>query len=235
MQDSVREDHRDGGSADEAAPEPGNPAGPRSGDSAKPEPGASAGQGSAGPAASGARERVSEYARGSVANMVRSLVVVGALMAVLFFMVARVNSVSAPDIDIPALAEPVARETGWPIEVPTDLPDGWQPSAVRFVPSTDGLRTWHVGYTSPDGHYVAVEQTKDATATWITQQTNRAPETGTLEAGGRAWTTYERDVKVQNSLVHDGPAPLTTVITGDGTFAELTLFAESLEPFPPSA
>lgn len=179
--------------------------------------------------------RVSSYARGSVANMVRSLVVIGAIMALLYFMVARTNSVATPDIDIPQVATPVARETGWPIEVPVDLPDGWAPSAVRYVPSTDGLQTWHVGYTSPAGHYVAVEQTKEPTEKWVRQQVNHAPKTGTLQAGGRTWDTFVRDQKTQNSLVTEGPEPLTTVVTGDGTFAELQLFAEHLKTYVPPA
>lgn len=174
----------------------------------------------------------SHYARGSALNMVRSLVVIGALMAGLFFMVARTNWMSGPNVDIAPVAQQVVNELGWPIEAPQDLPDGWRASAVRFVPSTDQLRTWHVGYTTPAGHYVAVEQTKDATAAWITQQTNRAPITGTLSAGGREWQKYVRDLKTQNSLVYAGPGDLTTIVTGDGTFEELAFFADHLKPYP---
>ncbi len=177
--------------------------------------------------------RASEYARGSALNMLRSLLVIGAIMAALFFMVARTNSISAPKVDIPKVAAPIVSQMGWPIEVPVGLPADWRPSAVRFVPSTDNLRTWHVGYTTPAGHYVAVEQTKDATQAWITQQTNRAPITGTVDAGGRVWQKYVRDIKTQNSLVFDGPSDLTTIITGDGTFEELTTFADHLQPFRP--
>ncbi|CCH73312.1 DUF4245 domain-containing protein [Nostocoides australiense] len=184
------------------------------------------------PATSGGpASQASMYARGSAANMVRSLLVIGGLMVLLFFMVARVNSVSGPDVDISRVATPIVKEYGWPIEAPAGLPDGWRPSAVRFVPSTDKLRTWHLGYISPDGHYIAIEQTKDATEAWITQQTNRAPEGGTLEAGGRTWQKYVREAKTQNSLVAPGPGDLTTIITGDGTFEELTLFADHLKPY----
>lgn len=179
--------------------------------------------------------QASTYARGSVLNMVRSLLVIGAMMAGLFFIVARTNSMSGPVVDIPKVGNQVVAQLHWPIQVPVGLPDGWRPSAVRFVPSTDNLSTWHVGYTSPAGHYVAVEQTKDATKAWITQQTNRAPVTGTVSAGGREWQKYVRDIKTQNSLVAPGPGELTTIITGDGTFDELALFADHLKPFTPTA
>lgn len=208
-----------------------SPAAPRAAgpSSASPEPGVGAGQ----PPAATERRGVSHYARGSAANMVRSLALIVVFMAVIFFAVARTNTLSGPAVDIPALASPVARETGWPIEVPVGLPDGWRPSAVRFVPSTDNLRTWHVGYTSPEGHYVAVEQTADATKKWITQQTNRAPVKDSQVVAGRTWQVYVRDIKTQNSLVAPGPGRLTTIVTGDGTLEELTVFAEHLQPYRP--
>ena len=98
--------------------------------------------------------------------------------------------------------------------------------------TTDGFSTWHAGYQTPSGTYVAVEQTMDPTPLWVEAQTNRAPKTGTLEAGGRTWTKYERDTKVQNSLVDDPQAPgeLTTLVTGTASFEEMAEFVEHLQP-----
>ena len=47
--------------------------------------------------------------------------------------------------------------------------------------------------------------------------------------------TYERTPKVQRSLVTAEPSTdgLTTLITGTGTFEELTAFAETLQPVQP--
>lgn len=179
--------------------------------------------------------RVSDYARGSVANMIRSLLVIGAMMAVLFFAVARVNGAARPDVDVTTMARTVATSTGWPIVVPKDLPAGWTPSNVRFLTSTDNLRTWHVGYQTPAGEYVAVEQTKGATQAWVAAQTNRAPMTGSVQAAGRIWERFDRPIKIQRSLLHraTGPNDLSTLITGTGTFADLVLFAEHLQPFTP--
>lgn len=177
----------------------------------------------------------SSYANGSVANMVRSLLVIGALVAVLVAVVPRVNSVSQPPVDVSGASVEVAHDSGWAIEAPEGLPDGWKATSVRYVRSTDGLMTWHAGYQSPTGNYVAIEQTKDATSGWVEAQTNRAAKTGTTEAGGRTWDTYVRNGKVQNSLVNRGAAgQLTTIVTGTGTFAELTAFADSLRPVPKS-
>jgi Protein of unknown function (DUF4245) len=176
----------------------------------------------------------SGYASGSVANMLRSLLVIGALVALLVAIVPRVNTVSQPPVDVASTAVEVARSSGWPIERPEGLPDGWKATSVRYVRSTDGLMTWHAGYQSPTGNYVAVEQTRDATSEWVSAQTNRAPQTGKLAAGGRTWGTYVRTGKVQNSLVAAPTTPqgLTTIVTGTGSFEELAAFAETLRPVP---
>ena len=178
----------------------------------------------------------SSYLNGSVANMIRSLVVIGVIVAALIAIVPRVNTVSQPPVDVTGASVEIAKESGWPIERPEGLPEGWKATSVRFVRSTDGLMTWHAGYQSPTGNYVALEQTKGATTLWIAAQTNRATIHGELTAGGRTWTTYVRGSKVQNSLVSKAPTPgqLTTIVTGTGTFEELTTFANALRPVPKS-
>lgn len=177
----------------------------------------------------------SRYSMGTLPNMVRSMVVIVAVMAVVFFMVPRVNSVSQPPVDVLTNASSVRDTTGWPIEVPVGLPEGWKPTAVRYVRSTDGLMTWHVGYQSPTGTYVALEQTRGATNDWVRAETNRAPAGDSVTIGGTPWTKYVRTDKVQNSLVHRpaGSAEMATVVTGTGTFEELTAFVEHLQPVPP--
>jgi hypothetical protein len=178
----------------------------------------------------------SSYANGSVANMIRSLLVIGVLVAVLVAVVPRVNNVSQPPVDVAGASVEYARASGWPLERPENLPDGWKATSVRYVRSTDGLMTWHAGYQSPTGNYVAIEQTKDATSGWVEAQTNRAAMTGSVEAGGRTWGTYVRSGKVQNSLVHKASAgdELTTIITGTGTLDELSAFAGTLQVVPTS-
>ncbi|HET8983135.1 MAG TPA: DUF4245 family protein, partial [Pedococcus sp.] len=105
----------------------------------------------------------SSYASGTVSSMVRSLLVVGGLVALLIALVPRVNTISQPPVDVAAASVEVAKESGWAISRPVGLPDGWKATSVRNVRSTDGLMTWHAGYQSPTGNYVALEQTKGAT------------------------------------------------------------------------
>jgi hypothetical protein len=178
----------------------------------------------------------SSYAKGSAANMVRSLLVIGVIVAALIAIVPRVNNVSQPPVDVAGTSVEIARGSGWPIERPEGLPEGWKATSVRYVRSTDGLMTWHAGYQSPTGNYVALEQTMDATDGWVSAQVNRARRTGDVEAAGKTWETFVRGGKVQNSLVNRASSTggLTTIITGTGTFLELTQFAERLRPVPSS-
>ncbi|WP_230208896.1 DUF4245 domain-containing protein [Nostocoides sp. HKS02] len=146
----------------------------------------------------------SSYANGSVANMIRSLLVIGVIVVGLIAIVPRVNTVSQPPVDVAGASVEIAKESGWPIERPVGLPDGWKATSVRYVRSTDGFMTWHAGYLSPTGNYVAIEQTQGPSALWIAAETNRARITGERQAGGRTWTTYVRDGKVQNKLGRQG-------------------------------
>ena len=174
----------------------------------------------------------SRYSLGSARNLVLSLLIVLGMVAVLILVVPRVNSVSGPPVDIRATAADVSARTGWPIVTAVGLPEGWTETSARYVRVTDGFMTWHAGYQTPDGTYVAVEQTLDPNRAWVEAQTNRAPRTGTLEAGGRTWTKLERDTKVQNSLLDDPETTgdLTTLITGTASFEEMAELVTYLEP-----
>ncbi|MFN8046656.1 MAG: DUF4245 domain-containing protein [Dermatophilaceae bacterium] len=177
----------------------------------------------------------SRYAMGSLPNMARSLLVIAALMALVIFMVPRVNSLSGPPVDIPATAQRVAAESGWPVAIAAGLPSGWKATSARYVRTGEGAMTWLAGYQAPSGDYASVEQTRDASSTWVETEVNRASEQGTVEVGGRTWTKYVRSSKTQNSLLHRPGAPgeLTTLVTGTASFEELAVLIEHLEPVSP--
>jgi hypothetical protein len=174
----------------------------------------------------------SRYSMGSTKNLVLSLFAVVGMMAVLVLLVPRVTSVSGPPVDIHASAVAVQQESGWPIVEATGLPSGWTETSARYVRTTDGFMTWHAGYQTPSGTYVAVEQTMDPSRAWIEAQTNRAPTTGTMVVAGKTWDTLVRDTKTQNSMLYhpEDPGELTTLITGTAGFADMKFFVEHLGP-----
>lgn len=178
---------------------------------------------------------VSHYAKGSVANVIRSLLVVGGLTAVIFFAVARTNSVTAEQVDVVAAAEQRAQQSGVPYEYAEDLPEGWTPVSQRFVRSKDDVQMWSATWTTPDGAYVAVQQAVDATDSWVETQTNNGARVGTVTTDdGTTWVKRDREGKVQRSLVdrQEGTGELTTLVTGTGTFEQLETFADHLVAAP---
>jgi hypothetical protein len=173
---------------------------------------------------------VSSYAQGSVANMLRSLLVIGAIMAVLVLLFPRIQP-PPPDVDVLETAQQVEQSTGWPVSAPRDLPAGWVATRAQYLRSTDGLMTWRAGYETPEGDYAAFQQTVDATDAWVAQQVNRSPRVGQVDVAGASWDQYDRGAKVQRSLVRrGGTGEITTVVTGTASWEELEGLAESLEP-----
>ena len=184
------------------------------------------------PARPSPRQQVSAYASGSVANMLRSLLVIGAIMAVIVLIFPQVQP-EVPDIDVVETAQQIEGSTDLSLVVPLNLPEGWVPTRAQYRRSTDGLMTWHAGFQTPAGDYAALQQTMDATDDWVTTQVNRSPQVGALEIAGRSWLQYDRSGKVQRSLVDRGdPGEMTTVVTGTASWEELETFAASLGPVP---
>lgn len=168
---------------------------------------------------------------GMVVSMVLILAVVLAWMA----LVPRVSEISQPAVDVTAVASQVRQETSWGISQPR-LPAGWKATSVRFAPAGDGLRTWHVGYLSPDGNYVSIDQTKGATESWVSAQTSDGKAQGTMSAAGATWRKLSSHITTQRSLVArgSGARDLTTVLSGTASYTQLAQFAATLEPVPAS-
>jgi hypothetical protein len=184
--------------------------------------------------------------------MVISMVVILAAVVAWVAMVPRVREINQPPVDVASVATQVRRETGWAISVPR-LPAGWKATSVRFAPAAGGVKTWHAGYLSPDGHYVSLDQTTTdgASATWISALTSNGQADGTLSAAGGPWHKLSSRNIVQRSLLFTGSdrksgfgdsvdrnanGPTTTstygvatVLSGTAPYAQLAQFAQTLE------
>lgn len=170
---------------------------------------------------------------GTLRSMVISMVLI--LVAVLAWvaMVPRVSEISQPAVDVSSVARQVRQETSWAISLPS-LPAGWKATNVRFTAAADGLKTWHAGYLSPEGNYVSIDQTADATEKWVSAQTSNGQGEGTMSSAGTSWQKLSSRVTIQRSLVSRGSAAgdLTTVLSGTAPYAQLAQFAEALRPVP---
>jgi hypothetical protein len=192
------------------------------------------------PDTAAAPSRPQKAARRGSANlrsMVISMVVIMVAVLAWVAMVPRVREISQPAVDVTSVARQVRQETAWAISQP-QLPTGWKATNARFESAADGVRTWHAGYLSPDGHYLSIDQTSVAGAAdnWISARTSSGQAEGTLWAAGRTWHKLSSREVLQRSLVSkgSGAAGLTTVLSGTAPYTQLMQFAEALRPAPAS-
>ncbi len=164
--------------------------------------------------------------RQTALDMVRSLAVIGAMVAVIYVLVPRPDDVEPPPVDLAGAVE-VARFAGdVPVVVP-DLGADWEvTSARRDRPGDAEPATWHLGYLTPSGGYAGLEVAEDVTATWLTRVTSDGTDAGVQDVDGTPWTAYESADPRRTSLVlEDGSR--TTVVTGSAVLDELVELARA--------
>ncbi len=187
------------------------------------------------PAAPAARPPApkSRYAMGSASNMLRSLLVILALVAGLIMLVPRVTEVRQPPVDAFGVAAAAVRDSGTPYWAPVGLPEGWVSTVARYGPWTDSVRTWQAGWTTPTGGFVGLKQATAPTDSWLSVATSKgvepkAPAASTAELGGRSWQVLV-DERGQTHLVNrDGG--LTTVVSSLRGMPDASVFVPALAP-----
>ena len=165
--------------------------------------------------------------------MLRSLAVVGAVVAVIVVLNYRAPEDPVPEIDPAPVATQVATVAPFPVLLPTD--DGWRPTAARWepTPESQGEPVWFTGGVySEAGPFASVSQSVAASEGYLAEQTARGSPTGeTSVVTGEEWQRY--DSTGERSLVLVG-AGSTTVVSGTGTWGDLERLAASLEPVGPA-
>ena len=170
--------------------------------------------------------------------MVRSLLVILGMVAVLVAIVPRTTGITQPPVDAAAVVADAVTQSGLPFAAPAGLPSGWTPTNARYAASTDGLPTWQGGWTTPQGGYVAIRQTKTSSPAWLQAATGDGKPTGQVQVAGRTWARYQAtSPQPRNSLVDlpSGAAAatgLTTVITATASDEEVATFVTALKPAP---
>lgn len=135
---------------------------------------------------------------------------------------------SAPDlprVDYRVELLTARRAASYPVAAPQGLPDSWKATSVRF--QGDNFDAWHLGFHTPDGQYVQIEQSTQRPSTFIEEASQGAQETQvTQKIGDRTWTRYTGGR--YDALVHEEKGA-TTVVAGTGSFEQLTQMAKALK------
>lgn len=135
---------------------------------------------------------------------------------------------SAPDlprVDYRIELLTARRAASYPVAAPQGLPESWKPTSVRF--QGDDFDAWHLGFHTPDGQYVQVQQSTEKPSTFIDEATQGGRETKvTQKIGDRTWTRYTGGR--YDALVHQEQGA-TTVVAGTGSYEQLTRMAKALK------
>lgn len=165
----------------------------------------------------------------TIANMIRSLVVVGGCVVVLVLIVPRPSAVNQPPVDVAGIAQGAASDAHFTLEVPKGLPADWRPTSASLLTSVDNVATWHVGYETPSAQYAALEQAQNVTTAWVTSNSGGGRAVGQQEVNGVIWTQFLHQNRLQRTLlVTNGNA--TTMVTGSASWTELGQLAASITP-----
>jgi hypothetical protein len=158
--------------------------------------------------------------------MVLSLGLIGIAAALIYVFIPHDDS--APDVkrvDYRVELLTARRAAAYPVAAPEGLSKEWKATSVRF--QGDQFDAWHLGFHTPDGQYVQIEQSTQKPAEFIDEASQGARPTKTTQRiDGRTWTRYTGGR--YDALVLPGKSS-TTVVAGTGSFQQLTEMARSLK------
>jgi hypothetical protein len=171
--------------------------------------------------------------RTTVRDMVLSLAVIGVPIAVVLAIEPSKtgNPVHVIDpasfrgnLDAARASEPFS------VLAPSGLAATWQPTSENYQVAGSAAADWHIGYLTPSGGFVELEQTTEAVGGFLNDQHSNATQTGSVQVDGIVWQHYAGTAPpaLKNLLVRtDGKS--TIIVAGSAPLSELEKFAESLK------
>ncbi|WP_030929521.1 DUF4245 domain-containing protein [Streptomyces sp. NRRL S-646] len=162
----------------------------------------------------------------TVRDMILSLGLIGIAAALIYVFIPHDDSPpDLPRVDYRVELLTARRAAAYPVAAPEGLSKEWKATSVRF--QGDQFDAWHLGFHTPDGQYVQIEQSTQKPSTFVDQATEGSNATkATEEIAGRTWTRYTGGR--YDALVLPGKSS-TTVVAGTGSFQQLTEMAQALK------
>ncbi|MFE0425246.1 DUF4245 domain-containing protein [Streptomyces sp. NPDC058953] len=163
----------------------------------------------------------------TVRDMVLSMTVIGAVVAVIYLFLPNDDEDRIKPVDYRMELVTAQRAAPYPLMAPQGLSQGWKPTSVRY--DRNAGSAWHLGFLDPDREYIAIEQSTQPYAKYVSKVTLKAVNTGgTQLVNGVAWERWEGE-KYDALVLRDKADGVTTVVTGTAPLARLTEMAESLK------
>jgi hypothetical protein len=161
-------------------------------------------------------------------DMVRSLVVIVAIVVGLVLLVPRPHEVAQPAVDVTSAASAATRSLGFEVAVPRGLPATWKPTTAEVQTGADGVRAWAISYRTPAG-YAGLRQARNATPKWESTVAVHGEPGATQTVGGLDWQHRDRADRGTTTLVHRADG-MTVVTTSLGSRDDASVLAEAVAP-----
>jgi Protein of unknown function (DUF4245) len=165
--------------------------------------------------------------RGSVADMIRTMLVVLAVVAVIWALVPRPSRIVQPGADVAGAAAAASQQLGFTPLIPQGLPSDWVATEAAVRNGADGIKDFHIGYTSPQGQ-AGVEQATRLTSYWLKINDSGGTPTGTVLIDGLHWQRIDKTERQQTSLLLQRPNQVILVTSKNGGLAQATLLVRAL-------
>lgn len=137
-----------------------------------------------------AENRRLRRSRQTTRNLVGSLAVCLALVAVIVALVPRGAPVDQPQVDYRAAAGQAEDTAGLPLLAPP-VPSSWHANSAELR-RTAGVSSWYVGFVVPGNGFLAYTEGIKANPTWLSNTLEAARPGGTTRLGGLTWRVYDQ-------------------------------------------
>ncbi len=167
------------------------------------------------------------HSGGNVQSMIISMAVILAMVAVVVWLLPRPNAIEQPAVDVANAAEGARSQLSFEPVVPVGVEE-WTATSANVNRSTDGVVTWHVGYRTDEGKFLALEVARDTTPTWLRAQTQSGDDDGEATIGDGTWQRYLQEDRARYSLARTQD-DVTVLVTGEGGYPLLTELVTAAE------
>jgi hypothetical protein len=126
-------------------------------------------------------------ARQTVRNLLLSLLVSFAMVAIIVIAVPRDESNRIPKVDYAKIAAQVEDSTDYDVVAP-ELPEGWWVSNAKWTPANNGaVANWTLSFIGPNNQFVGMTQAWDINATWLFTQLGEGAAPNVQQFGADWW------------------------------------------------
>ena len=164
--------------------------------------------------------------------MIRTLVVILAVVAVVYFLVPRPNRIVQPAADVGAAVAAATQQLGFSPLIPQGLPADWVPTEAAVRNGADGIKELHIGYRVgrdvDDNAYAGVEQATRLTPRWLQINDAGGRKVGDVTIDGNSWQHLYKPERAYTSLLLQRPGQVILVTSKNGGLAQAEVLARAL-------